>query len=364
LVPKLGQTELSEKELEYYSRQIVLAEMGYNAQLRLKDAKACLIGLGGLGSPTATQLAAIGVGHLRLVDRDVIELSNLQRQHIYSIDDVGYPKVEIAAKRLQSLNPYIEIEPIPLSVNQDNVEDIIKGMDVVIDGLDRMAPRYAVNRACIKLGIPYVFGAAITTIGNVSTIVPGKTPCLECFYGNLVDDKLPKCAVVGVHPSLLSIIASVEVSEGIRILTGKQPRLANKLLYCDIGHVEFNEVHVSKVEKCPVCGSKPSGSPMPLKRQLVEEMCGRAGKKVFAIVPKKNLEINLTDLHAYLEKKGFNIKVKANLGITFDYNNEVTTSILKSGIMIVEGAKEKEDALNLFSDIIVNRLDIPESLIR
>lgn len=364
MVPKLGQTELSEKELEYYSRQIVLADIGYNAQLRLKDAKACLLGLGGLGSPTAIQLATIGVGHLRLVDRDFVELSNLQRQHLYGVDDVGYPKVEVAAKRLQSLNPYIEIEPIPLSVNQDNVEDIIKDMDVVIDGLDRMAPRYAVNRACIKLGIPYVFGAAITTIGNVSTIVPGKTPCLECFYGNLVDDMLPKCAVVGVHPSLLGVIASVEVSEGIRILIGKQPRLANKLLYCDIGHVEFNVVQVSKVEKCPVCGSKPSGSPMPLKRQLVEEMCGRSGKKVFAIVPKKNLEINLLDLQDYLEKKGFNLKVKANLGITFDHENEVTVSILKSGIMIIEGAKEKEDALNLFSDLIVNRLDIPKSFIK
>lgn len=358
----MDQIELSEKELEYYSRQIVLAEMGYNAQLQLKDAKACLLGLGGLGSPAAMQLAAIGVGHLRLVDRDVVELSNLQRQHLYGIGDLGYPKVEVAAKRLQSLNPYIEIEPIPLSINRDNAEDVIKDMDVVIDGLDRMAPRYAVNRACVKLGIPYVFGAAITTIGNVSTIVPRKTPCLECFYGNLVDDMLPKCAVVGVHPSLLSIIASVEVSEAIRILIGKQPRLANKLLYCDIEHVEFNEVHVSKVEKCPVCGSKPSGSPMPLKRELVEEICGRGGKKVFVIVPKENLEVNLVDLQGYLEKKGFNIKVKANLGITFDHDYKVTMSILKSGIMIIEGAKEK--ALNLFSDIIVNRLNIPESFVR
>jgi len=363
MVPKLGQTELSEKELEYYSRQIVLADIGYNAQLRLKDAKACLVGLGGLGSPTAIQLATIGVGHLRLVDRDFVELSNLQRQHLYGVDDVGYPKVEIAAKRLQSLNPYIEIDPVPLSINEDNAEDIIKGMDVVIDGLDRMAARYAINRACVKLGIPYVFAAAVATIGNVSTIIPGETPCLECFYGNLVDDKLPKCAVVGVHPSLLGVIASVGVSEGIRILIGKQPRLVNKLLYCDIGHVEFNEVQVSKVEECPVCGSKPSGSPMPIERELVEEICGRGGKKVFAIVPKKNLEINISDLLDYLEKKGFNIKVKARLGITFDYENKVIASILKSGIMIVEGAKEKEEALNLFNDIIVNRLDIPKSFI-
>lgn len=360
----MGQKKLSEKELDYYSRQIVLAGMGYNVQVKLKDAKACLVGLGGLGSPTAMQLAASGVGYLRLVDRDVVELSNLQRQHLYGVSDLGYPKVEVATKRLQDLNPYVEIEPLPLSLNQDNAEDIVKGMDVVVDGLDRMTPRYAVNRACVKLGIPYVFGAAITTIGNVSTIVPGKTPCLECFYGNLADEELPKCAVVGVHPSLLSVLAGVEASEGIRILAGKKPRLANKLLYCDIGNVEFNEIDISKVENCGVCGSKPSRSPMPLRRELIEEICGRGGKKVFVIVPKKNLEIPLTDLSNYLKKRGFNIKVKANLGITSEQDHKVTMSILRSGIMIVEGVKEKEDALNLFRDIISERLAIPESFMK
>jgi len=162
----------------------------------------------------------------------------------------------------------------------------------------------------------------------------------------------------------LSIIASIEVSEAIRILVGEQPRLANKLLYCDIEQIEFNEVYVSKVENCPVCGSKPSGSPMLLKRELVEEACGRSGKRVFVVVPKKNLEVNLADLQSYLEKKEFNIKVKANLGITFEQDHKVTTSILKSGIMIIEGAKEKEEALNLFRDIIVDRLNIPESLVK
>ena len=204
--------ELSEEELEYYSRQVVMADMGYNAQLKLKNSKACLVGVGGLGSPAAMQLAAMGVGYLRIVDRDVVELTNLHRQHLYGVDDVGFPKVEAAAKRLRQLNPYINLEPLPLSVNQTNAEDIVRCMDIVIDGLDSMAGRYAINRACIKLGVPYVFGAAITTTGNLSTIVPAETACLECFYGSLDDKKLPKCGVVGVHPSLVNIIASLEVS--------------------------------------------------------------------------------------------------------------------------------------------------------
>jgi len=115
--------ELSDEELEYYSRQIVMTEMGYNAQLKLNNAKACLVGLGGLGSPAATQLVAMGVGHLRIIDRDVVELANLHRQHLYGVDEIGYPKVEVAAKRLQRLNPYVKLEPLPLSINEANAED-------------------------------------------------------------------------------------------------------------------------------------------------------------------------------------------------------------------------------------------------
>ena len=345
--------EFSDEELEYYSRQIVMAELGYNAQLKLKNAKACLVGLGGLGSPASTQLVAMGVGYLRVVDRDVVELANLHRQHLYGVDDVGYPKVEVAAKKLRSLNPYVEIEPLPLSINEANAEDVVRGMDVVIDGLDSMAARYAINRACVKLGVPYVFGAAITTTGNLSTIIPGETACLECFYGNLDDDKLPKCGVVGVHPSLVNVIASLEVSEAIRILTGKQPRLANRLLHFDLDEMEFNEIRLSKVETCPVCGSKPSGSPMPLKRELVEEICGRKGKKVFVVVPDKNLDVNLIDLKTYLETKGFSIKVEGKLGLTFNLK-DVKASILKSGIVILEGIKEKDEALKFFSELTGN----------
>jgi molybdopterin/thiamine biosynthesis adenylyltransferase len=359
---KQQEEDFSPEELEYYSRQIVLAELGYSAQLKLKNAKACLLGLGGLGSPAATQLVALGVGHLRLVDRDVVELANLHRQHLYGVDDVGYPKVEVAAKKLHKLNPYIEIEPLPLYITEDNAEEIIEDMDIVVDCLDSMTPRYAINRACVKLGIPYIFAAAITTTGNVSTIIPGKTACLECFYGNLDDDKLPKCGVVGVHPSLLGIIASLEASEAIRILTGKQPLLANKLFHVDLEHLEFNEILLAKVDECPVCGSKPQESPMPLKREPVEEICGRSGRKVFVTIPRKNLQINLAELQSYLEKKGFKVNIRASLGITFE-KGQISVSILKSGIMIVEGLKEKEEALNFFRETLVDKFGISQELI-
>ncbi len=351
--------DLSDEELEFYSRQIVLPDIGYGGQLKLRKAKVCVVGLGGLGSPAALQLAAMGVGYLRLVDRDVVEISNLQRQHIYGVNFLGYPKVEVAAKKLNELNPNIKIDPLPLSLNEDNADEIVKGMDVVIDGLDRMTPRYALNRACQRLKVPYIFAAAIMTFGNVSTIIPGETPCLECFQGNLDDDTLPTCAVVGIHPSILSVIASIEVSEAVRIILGERPRLAGKILHCDIKELEFEELEISRADNCPVCGSKPSGQPMKLKRKLVAEICGREGKRVFVITPRKDLKLNMEQLYLFLKGEGFKVKVKANLGLTFDNGLKGTASILRSGIMIVDGLSSEEEAYNFYKKIIVDGLKVP-----
>jgi molybdopterin-synthase adenylyltransferase len=337
----------SKEELDYYSRQIVLAELGYNAQVKLKNSKAVVVGVGGLGSVVATQLAAMGVGHLRIVDRDFVEITNLHRQHLYGVDDLGYPKVEVAAKRLKKLNPYITIEPLALSVNQSNAEDIVRGMDVVVDGLDNMAARYAVNRACHKLGISYVFGAAVATSGNLSTIVPGKSACLECFYGRLDDKKLPKCGGVGVHPSVVNVIASLEVSEAIRLLTGKEACLVNKLLYFDLEELEFNEVQLSKVKACPVCGK---GSVDLAKHELVEEICGRNGKRVFVFVPEGTPQIVLKEASKELQNKGFRIEVEAALGLTA-VSGDVKISVLKSGVTVVEGVSDKDEASSLFHEI-------------
>lgn len=340
--------ELSKEELDYYSRQVVMAEMGYNAQVKLKNSKAVVVGVGGLGSVVATQLAAMGVGHLRIIDRDFVDITNLHRQHLYCIDDLAYPKVEAAAKRLQKLNPYITVEPLALSVNQSNAKDVVKDMDIAVDGLDSMAARYAINRACNALKVTYVFGAAVATAGNLSTIVPNKTACLECFYGRLDDKKLPKCGVVGVHPSVVNVIASLEVSEVIKILTGREPCLADKLLYFDLEELEFNTVQLSKVECCPVCGQPDFFD--SIKDKLVEEVCGRNGKRVFIFVPEDQSDINLRESLKDLEKKGFRIKTMTELGLSAVLD-DVKVSILKSGVTVIEGINKKEKALRFFHDV-------------
>jgi len=354
-------TALSDEELEYYSRQVVLRDIGYDGQLRLRNASVCIVGLGGLGSPAALQLAAMGVGYLRLVDYDVVELSNLQRQHLYDIDSLGYPKVEVAAERLGKLNPYIEIEPVPLALTSDNARDIVRDMDVVVDGLDRMTPRYALNRACVELRIPYVFGAVISTFGNVSTIIPGETTCLECFQRGFQDGSLPTCALVGVHPSVISVIASIQVSEATRIILGQEPRLASKLLHCDIGHLEFEAVDLARDEGCPVCSSHPSHFEPPVTEQLVTELCAREGRRTFVIAPQRDLALDMDQLHSMLKREGFEIKVKARLGITFDRGARGSASLLTSGVMIVEDASDEEEAYRLYRRLVVEGLNIAPS---
>ncbi|MEM3584171.1 MAG: HesA/MoeB/ThiF family protein [Nitrososphaerales archaeon] len=358
-LPKVKGFDLSEFEIEYYSRQIVLSDIGYKGQIKLKSASICIVGLGGLGSSAALQLASIGAGHLRLVDHDVVEVSNLHRQHIYSIKFLGYPKVEAASIRLKELNPNIEVEPLPLSLNYHNAKEVIKDVDIVIDGLDRMSTRYIINRACQKVGVPYIYGAAIMTFGSASTIIPGETPCLECFQGGIDDDRLPSCAVVGVHPSILNIIASIEVSEATKIITGKKPILAGKLLHCDISEMSFETINVSRAEKCSVCSLKQP-PPKPIERKAIIELCGREGKKVFLIVPKETLEIDIGKLASLINKLGnFDVKVRANLGITFtDTINNRTISILKSGIMIVDNIDSENKAYNLYKSILINGLGL------
>src|SRR4030042_935763 len=198
---------------------------GVRAQRRLKEATVCLVGVGGLGSPIAIQLASMGVGHLRVVDGDVVEISNLQRQHLYGVDQVGLPKVEAAERRLRRLTPFIDVEPLPMAVTAGNAAAVIEGADLVVGALDTMRPRYALNRACVASGTPFIHGAVLGLSGNASTVIPGETACLECFQGGVDDAEMPTCATVGVHPSVVSMVASVMVSEAVRVITGQEPLL-------------------------------------------------------------------------------------------------------------------------------------------
>lgn len=362
------QKELTNKELETYSRQIVLADIGYDGQLKLRNAKACLIGVGGLGSPVATQLVGMGIGHLRIVDRDIVSRSDLHRQHLYDAECVGWPKVEIAQQKLNKLNPDVKIEPIPESLNSINAEELIAGMDVVIDGLDHPEPRYLVNRTCNRLNIPYVFGSAIEAFGNVSTLLPGQTFCLECFMPGLKNEDLPVCAVVGVHPSVIGIVSSVQVSEAVRLIIGQKPKLYNKLLYIDLREFEFHILEMKSVDSCKVCGQQPDGLPEEIADRLFEESCARDGRRNFVLSPNSRINIDLAKLKKLLKKKRFPIQTAGKLGTTFNPSKNIQACILKSGIMIAQtppDTKEeiKDEVLDIYRSIMIDGLDFPSDIL-
>jgi molybdopterin/thiamine biosynthesis adenylyltransferase len=347
---RFGLEDFSDLELDYYSRTIQLKNMGLKAQRRLKKSTVCLVGLGGLGSPMAMQLASMGVGRLRLVDGDVVEISNLQRQNLYGVSDIGLAKVEAAARRIRDINPFIDLEPTPILVNELNSRDLIEGTDVVIGALDQMAPRYALNRACVDKGIPMVHGAAVAYSGNVSTIIPGATACLECFLGGVDDSTLPSCAVVGVHPGLVNVIGSIMASEAVRLISGT-PLLSDKLLFVGFDDLSFETIQLKRVENCPVCGQ--GKEPSKIVFEEVKEICGREGKRVFVFQPVKSRELELETYLKRMRKMSYQIVARGELGFTFK-GISIKGSILKSGVTILEGINNAEEARRTYNQIYEN----------
>ncbi|MEM2281574.1 MAG: HesA/MoeB/ThiF family protein [Candidatus Bathyarchaeia archaeon] len=243
---------------EFYSRQIVLKELGQEGQEKLARSKVAIVGLGGLGTVSSLYLALAGVGCLRLIDQDTVELHNLHRQVLYTPKDLGYPKAEVSAKRLMEVNPFIKVEAFPENVNADNVEKLLSDVDCVVDGLDNMRTRYLVNRACAKLKTPYIFGAAIGVEGNISVFAPPETPCLECVFPEVDDTALLKCDVRGVLSATPGIIGTMEAMEAIKLLAGVGTPLKGKLLICDFNDMYFATIEIHKRPDCPSCRGEPS----------------------------------------------------------------------------------------------------------
>ena len=344
-------SDLSEKELDRYSRQVMLQEIGYQGQLKLKQSRVCVVGVGGLGNPITTRLAAMGVGKIRIVDRDVIELSNLHRQTMFDEDDVGQVKVETAAKKLRKLNNDIIIEELPVSINDYTALDAVDGCDVVIDALDSVNARYSLNRACIVKKIPFVTGAAVGVTGQTFTIVPNESACYYCLFPALDEDSMPTCSIEGVHPSILSIIGGIEVSEAVKIITGKKPSLQDKVLHVDLENLIFNFTKVSRVEECSVCGSGKKQE--KAKEELIlEELCGRnRGKRTFSITPTYFVDLNVDKITSVGKEKGFTVENLGDLGISLR-TNELSVSFMKRGSGVIVGAKTEEEAISLYKSLL------------
>jgi len=344
-------SDLSDKELDRYSRQIMQEETGYQGQLKLKQANVCVVGVGGLGNPIVTRLAAMGIGKIRIVDRDVIELSNLHRQTMFNEDDVGQVKVETAAKKLRKLNQDIVIEELPVSINDYTALDVVDGCDVVIDALDSVNARYSLNKACIEKKIPFVTGAAVGVTGQSFTILPNETACYHCLFPALDEDSMPTCSIEGVHPSILSIIGGIEVSEAVKIITGKEPSLKDKVLHVDLENLIFNFTKVSRVQECSVCGSGKKQD-KPKEELILEELCGRnRGKRTFSVTPTYPVALNVDDITSIAKERGFIVENLGDLGISMR-TNDISVSFMKSGSAVLVGPKDEQEATSLYKDLL------------
>lgn len=328
---------------EFYSRQIVMKELGNEGQRKLGKAKVAIVGLGGLGTASALYLALAGVRHLRLIDQDTVELHNLHRQILYTPEDLRYPKVEVSAKRLRKVNPLVKVEAFPENLNASNVEKLLSGVDCVVDGLDNMRTRYLVNRACAKLRIPYIFGAAIGIEGNLSVFAPPETPCLECVFPSIEDSSLMSCDVRGVLGATPGIIGTMQAMETIKVLTGMGSVLKGKLMICDFSDMYFTTIDIYKRENCPACQSTMA---LEEKREKLVWLCGHG---IVNVNPEKPLEISLNEIYDKA-KQHFKIRIKSQLAVIFDYKNFDIT-LFSGGRMLIKNVEDEKTALKIYREI-------------
>src|SRR6266498_1601055 len=267
---------LSNDEILRYSRHLIMPEVGMQGQLKLKTAKVLCIGAGGLGSPLALYLGAAGVGTLGLVDFDVVDYTNLQRQIIYSTADVGRPKLDSAAEKLKAMNPFLNIRKFNTRLSSDNALELFKEFDIVCDGTDNFPTRYLVNDACVLTGKPNVYGSIFRFEGQASVFGMVEGPCYRCLYPEPPPPGLvPSCAeggVLGILPGLVGVIQATEV---IKLILGQGEPLIGRLLLVDALAMKFRELKLRKNPDCPACGTHPTIS----KLIYYNEFCGIRGEE-------------------------------------------------------------------------------------
>lgn len=262
--------DLDAEEVRRYSRHLLLPEIGQEGQQRLKEARVVLIGLGGLGSPAALYLAAAGVGTLGVVDPDRVDLTNLQRQVLYTDSDVGRPKCTVARERLTALNPRLAVETFPVALTAANALEILREFDLVIDGTDNFPTRYLVNDACVLLGLPNVHGSVLRFEGRITVFGTPEGPCYRCLFpAPPPPESVPDCSDAGVLGVLPGQIGVLQATEAIKWITGVGEVLAGRLLLVDALRMRFQTVTIGRDPHCPACGTRE------LKRLIdYEAFCG------------------------------------------------------------------------------------------
>jgi molybdopterin-synthase adenylyltransferase len=334
-----------------YSRQSLFAPIGREGQARLMRSRVTLIGCGALGTVLADILVRAGTGFVRIVDRDFVEESNLQRQVLFDTQDVAdnLPKVEAARRKLEAINPHVEVESVVKDVDSLSILSLIEDADLVMDGTDNFETRYLINDAAVSLNKPWVYGAAVGSTGMTTTIVPGKTPCLSCLYETMPPPgSSPTCDNAGVLASIIHMVTGVQSAEAFKILSGNMDAVGGKLHYFDVWHGEFRTLDVSKARNpnCETCGQRRFVHLTAERGSYTTNLCGR---NAVQISWKERHDVDLGKVAERLSASG---DVTQNRFLLKFRNAEIGMTLFPDGRAIMEGVTDPDRARELYAKFV------------
>jgi molybdopterin-synthase adenylyltransferase len=335
-----------------YSRQELFSAIGKEGQARLSGSRVLILGCGALGSTQAEMLARAGVGYIKVVDRDFVDLSNLQRQSMYTEQDVidHLPKAIACVRRISEINSEIKSEALVLDVNSSNIESIIEGVDLVIDGTDNFSTRYLLNEACVKHGINWIYGAAVGSYGLTMTIRPEKSPCLRCVFETVpAPGSGPTCDTSGVIMPIISTVAGLQIAEAFKLLTNDHQSLHNSIIHIDLWKNSFRTILLNRpLADCSVCVNKEFENLKVTSEDLTTLLCGRNACQITPTLPKR---IDLNELAQRLSSAG---RVKSNGYLVRLDIGEYELTIFSDGRAIIGGTDQVAVARSLYSKYIGN----------
>jgi adenylyltransferase/sulfurtransferase len=338
--------------MERYSRQILFAGIGAEGQARLGAAQVLIVGCGALGSAQAEALARAGVGRLRIADRDFVEESNLQRQTMFTEQDARerVPKAVACARRIKEINGDVTVAAEVLDVHQGNIERLIKDCDLVLDGTDNFATRYLINDACVKHEVNWIYGAAVGAHGVTMTVRPHTSPCLRCIFEEQPPAaSAPTCDTAGVIMPIISIVAAVQVSEALKLLTGHVEALHNSLMQFDVWRNEWRRIKLAApAPDCPTCALGRYETLAAEAGDFAAVLCGR---NAVQIAPRHNAPVDLPALAARLRATG---EVKVNDYLLRLQAGEYELTVFKDARAIIRGTDDVQTARTLYARYVGN----------
>lgn len=343
---------LTPEAVERFSRQLIVKEIGVRGLVRLRNSGVAIIGCGATGSAEAELLARLGVGFIRVVDKDFVDLSNLPRVHLMYTEDAekALPKAVVCAERVKAIDPDIEVDPVVARVGPHNILDLVGDVDLVMDGTDNMDVRYLINDAAVRLGKPWIFVGAETWYGNVLLVEPGRGPCLRCFMPRPAAERRGACDILGVVNTAVAMTASVAVTLALHRLLGMEAD-HDHLYVVDALRLELDKVRVKRNERCPACSLHRYEF---LERRVEERSARICGTNAVEVTPPQPLRLDLPALARRLDSARLVSVTEHTLKIAV--SDTASLVLFRDGRAIVDGIVDEDEAWRIYEDLVLSKV--------